>query len=62
MQPRRSTPDQVQDLIEAVTTLAWEVRLLREVLDELREEVSWAVKNLDPNDSWLPARTYEPAS
>lgn len=38
-------PERIERLIDAVETVSAQIELLRIVLDELREEFAWAVRN-----------------
>lgn len=47
------SPEQVDDLIEAVGELKDELRVLRESIDELRTELEWAMRN-----GWSPSSVW----
>lgn len=46
--PKKNAPDenpQIARLIDAVEEVAEQLQVLREVIDEIREEFQWAVRN-----------------
>ena len=54
---KAAAPEQNDDLVDAVRDLTAEVRVLRDAIDELREEVQYAANNLfDPREPPLPHR------
>ena len=54
--PSECDKDGLDQLTSTVDTLAQEVRVLREAIDELREVLDWTMKNRDApaNDPLLP--------
>jgi hypothetical protein len=40
--------DHAERLLAAIETLSEEVRVLRDAIDELRDEFTWAVRNREP--------------
>ncbi len=39
------TPEQVEDLTQAVVSLTEQVRVLRQAVDEIGDELEWAIRN-----------------
>lgn len=57
--PTESGDGRLDQLTSTVDTLAQEVRILREAVDELREILDWTMKNREssPNDPFVSIRS-----
>jgi hypothetical protein len=43
--PSRITPEQIDDLSQAVISLTEQLRVLRHAVDEIGDELGWAIRN-----------------
>jgi hypothetical protein len=62
MKRNKTSPPAESDLGEAVTLLAEELKVLRIVIDELREELQWKNQNRDTDSSFLTGRRIRSCS
>ena len=62
MRRNRTSPSAESELIDAVSLLAEELKVLRIVIDELREEVQWRNQNHDTESSFLTGRPIHSCS
>jgi hypothetical protein len=62
MKRNKTSPPAESDLGEAVTLLAEELKVLRIVIDELREELQWKNQNRDTDFSLLTSRPIHSCS
>lgn len=56
MRRNKTSPSGEAELMDAVSLLAEELKVLRIVIDELREELQWRNQNHDPDPSFLTGR------
>jgi hypothetical protein len=62
MKRNKTSPSAESDLGEAVTLLTEELKVLRIVIDELREELQWKNQNRDTDSSLLSGRPIHSCS
>ena len=62
MRRNRTSPSSETELIDAVSLLTEELKILRIVIDELREEVQWENQNRDTESSRLTSRRIHSCS
>jgi hypothetical protein len=62
MRRNRTSPSSETELIDAVSLLAEELKILRIVINELREELQWRNQNRDAESSRLTSRRIHSCS
>ena len=62
MRRNKTSPSGEAELMDAVSLLAEELKVLRIVIDELREELQWRIQNHDADSSFLTGRRIHSCS